>query len=101
LDSNKENKRSFIKLPKEIVSLKDKLLQNENEILTEELFTKIQFDEILCGIIIILSIFTSCIYREYCYFDETKCNSSNNRLVSFSIINSILFFIYCKLIFIK
>lgn len=97
-NDTKDSKRSFIKLPKEIVSLKDRLLEPEDEILTEELFSKIQYDEVLCGIIVILSIFTSCIYRELCYSDESQCNSSNNRIVAILVINSILFFLYCKIL---
>lgn len=96
-NDTKDSKRSFIKLPKEIVSLKDRLLEPEDEILTEELFSKIQYDEVLCGIIVILSIFTSCIYREFCYSDESQCNSSNNRIVAILVINSILFILYCKI----
>lgn len=83
-DDNKtvDNKILFEKLEL-INTFNKKLTAQENQTQTEALFTKIQTDEIVCGIMTIISILSSNVYNSINY--QTDPTNNNMRIMALNL----------------
>ena len=77
-----------------IVDLRKKLNTCEDTYYTEQLYTKIKIDEILCTLLIIISIISSIGYRSLCYDDTDNCDNDNKHIVVCLAVSSISTLLY-------